>query len=239
MDGIRGVFFDLHMTLVISDDLSKAWDDWREAFHGCMVQRGLESSPEEFRVEVDGIFEKPEPDYYAPGLSVFERRVMELCTRHGIEMDPEYMGWMVDHIIGIWYSYMYTDPEAEKVLEALRKRYRTALITNWDHAPWLKRWLADSDITGWFEDIVISDEVGCAKPDPRIFTSALEKLGLKPSEMVYVGDSPEDVQGALVVGSLPILIRREQSGDRTDYGDIGGDVRVISRLSELLDLLQT
>ena len=138
MDGIRGVFFDLHGTLLISDNLSKAWDDWREAFHGCMVQRGLKSSPEEFRVEVDGIFEKPEPNYYAPGLSVFERRVMELCTRHDIEMDPEYMSRMVGHIIGVWYSYMYTDPEAEKVLEALMPRYRIALITNWDHAPWLR-----------------------------------------------------------------------------------------------------
>jgi len=145
---------------------------------------------------------------------------------------------MVDHIIGVWYSYMYTDPEAEKVLEALRMRYRTALITNWDHAPWLWRWLTDSDVAGWFEDIVISDEVECVKPDPRIFTPALEKLGLKPGEMAYVGDSPEDVRGALAAGSLPILIRREQSGDPSDHGDIGGGVRVISRLSELLDIFQ-
>jgi len=119
-------------------------------------------------------------------------------------------------------------------LESLRKRYRTALITNWDHAPWLRRWLADSDIAGWFEDIVISDEAGCAKPDPRIFTPALEKLGLKPREMAYVGDSPEDVRGALAVGSIPILIKR----DKSDHVDIGGDARVISRLSELLDIFQ-
>lgn len=230
MDGIRGIFFDLHMTLVISDDLSKAWDDWREAFHGCMVQRGLKSSLEEFSIEIDGIFDKPEPDYHAPELSVFERRVMELCTRHGIEMDPEYMDWMVDHVIGIWYSYMYTDPEAVKVLEALKPRYRIALITNWDHAPWLRRSLAKSEITGWFEEIVISDEVGYAKPDPRIFTPALEKLGLKPEEMAYVGDSPEDVQGALAAGSVPILIMR------VSKGVIGPEARVISRLSELLDM---
>jgi FMN phosphatase YigB (HAD superfamily) len=119
-------------------------------------------------------------------------------------------------------------------LEALRPRYRNALITNWDHASWIRRWLADSEVGGWFEDIVISDEAGCAKPDPRIFTIALERMGLDPGEMAYVGDSPEDVKGALAVGSIPILIRRDQS----DHGDIGGDVRVISRLSELLDLFQ-
>jgi HAD superfamily hydrolase (TIGR01509 family) len=233
MDGIRGVFFDLHGTLVISDDLSRAWDDWREAFHGCMVQRGLKSSLEEFSVEIDGIFEKSEPDYHAPGMSVFERRVMELCTRHGLDMPIEYMSWMVDHIIGIWYSYMYMDPEAEKVLDTLRPRYRTALITNWDHAPWLRRWLKDSEIARWFGDIVISDEAGYAKPDPRIFTGVLENQGLEPGEMAYVGDSPEDIHGALAAGSTPILISRGPSGVN------GSEVRVISRLSELLDIFQT
>jgi len=233
MDGVRGVFFDLHGTLVISDDLPKAWDDWRAAFHGCMVQRGLESSLDEFRVEVNGIFEKPEPEYHAPGLSVFERRVMELCTRHGIEMDPEYMRWMIDHIIGVWYSYMYTDPEAEKVLEALSPRYRIALITNWDHAPWLRRWLRDSEITRWFEEVVISDEAGCMKPDPEIFMKALDRLGLEPREMAYVGDSPEDVKGALAVGATPILISRDNTGTEES------GVRVISRLSELMEIFQT
>jgi len=233
MDGVRGVFFDLHGTLVISDDLPKAWDDWRAAFHGCMVQRGLESSLDEFRVEVNGIFEKPEPEYHAPGLSVFERRVMELCTRHGIEMDPEYMRWMIDHIIGVWYSYMYTDPEAEKVLEALSPRYRIALITNWDHAPWLRRWLRDSEITRWFEEVVISDEAGCMKPDPEIFMKALDRLGLEPREMAYVGDSPEDVKGALAVGAIPILISRDNTGTEES------GVRVISRLSELMEIFQT
>ena len=234
MDGIRGVFFDLHGTLLISADISKAWDEWREAFHRCMVDCGLETSMEEFLVEVEEIFEKPEPEYDAPGLSVFERRVMELCGRHGLEMDREYMSWMVDQIIGVWYRDMYIDPEAQPVLEALRPRYRNALITNWDHASWIRRWLTVSEIGGWFEEIVISDEAGCAKPDPRIFTIALERMGLDPGEMAYVGDSPEDVKGALAVGSIPILIRR----DKSDRGDIGGDVRVISRLSELLDLFQ-
>ena len=141
---------------------------------------------------------------------------------------------MVDHIIGVWYRDMYMDPEAQAVLEALRPRYRNALITNWDHAPWIRRWLVDSEIGGWFEDIVISDEAGFAKPDPRIFMIALERLGLEPGEMAYVGDAPEDVRGALAVGSIPILIKREES----DHVDIGGDARVISRLSELLDIFQ-
>ena len=232
MEGISGIFFDLHGTLVISDDLPRAWDNWREAFYGFMVRQGLESSLEEFSVEINGIFEKPVPEFQAPELTVFERRVMELCSRHDIEMPFRYMDRMIDHIIGVWYSYMYTDPEAKKVLETLKPLYKLALITNWDHAPWLRRWLGNSEITRWFEEVVISDEAECMKPDPQIFRIALESLNLQPQEMAYVGDSPEDVKGALAVGSTPILISRD--GVETEETE----VRVISSLSELLDIFQ-
>ena len=80
---------------------------------------------------------------------------------------------------------------------------------------------------------MISDEAGCAKPDRRIFEIALERLGLKPAEMAYVGDSPEDVQGALASGSTPIRICRDPSED------MGSEARVITRLSELLNIFQT
>ncbi len=233
MDGIRGIFFDLHGTLLISDDISRAWDEWRDAFYGCMVDCGLATSKEDFVVEVEDLFGKPEPEYDAPGLSVFERRVMELSSRHGLEMDREYMSGMVDHIIGVWYRDMYMDSEAQPVLEALRSRYRIALITNWVLASWIRRWLADSEIRGRFEDIGVSDEAGCVKPDPRIFRISLERLGLEPGEMAYVGDSPEDVKGALAVGSVPILIDRENTENSRS------EARVITRLSELLEIFQT
>ncbi|MDD8012988.1 MAG: HAD-IA family hydrolase, partial [Acidobacteriota bacterium] len=40
-----------------------------------------------------------------------------------------------------------------------------------------------------FRSIVISEEVGIAKPDPCIFRPALEKLGVKAGDVLYAGDS--------------------------------------------------
>lgn len=238
MNGIKGVFFDLHGTLLISDDISRAWEEWLEAFHGCMVKQGLMMSKEEFQIQVNGLFESPEPEFVAPGMSVFERRIMELSQRHDLEIDREYLRCMVNYIIGVWYRDMYIDPEAPRVMEALKPRYRTALITNWDHASWVHRWLDEFSIDDWFEEIVISDEVNCMKPNPEIFNIALKKLGLEPQEMVYVGDSPEDVMGALAVGAKPILIKRASSGDKPSPLENSDSVIVIYQLSELLELFK-
>ena len=238
MDGIRGVFFDLHGTLLISDDLPRAWEEWLDAFHRCMAQQGLTISREEFQTQINGLFEKPEPEFDAPGMSVFERRIMELSGRHDLDVDREHLRWMVEHIIGVWYRDMYIDPEAPEVIEALKPRYRTALITNWDHASWIHRWLEESSIDDWFEEVVISDEAGCMKPDPEIFRIALEKIGLEPQEMAYVGDSPEDVKGALAVGAKPILIRRASSEDDPSPLENSDSVVVIHQLSELLELFK-
>ncbi len=51
------------------------------------------------------------------------------------------------------------------------------------------------------DDVLISEEVGISKPDPRIYTLALERLGVSAAETWFVGDSPKnDVWGPQQVG---------------------------------------
>jgi len=56
----------------------------------------------------------------------------------------------------------------------------------------------------YFRDAVSAREVGVSKPDPRIFAVALERTGLRPEQVLHVGDDPgHDVQGARAVG-MPV-----------------------------------
>jgi FMN phosphatase YigB (HAD superfamily) len=65
------------------------------------------------------------------------------------------------------------------------------------------------ELTPFFDVVALSCEVGCAKPDPRIFRSALERLGALPEDAVMVGDDLlADVAGALSVGMKAIWRRR-------------------------------
>ncbi|MCX6557896.1 MAG: YjjG family noncanonical pyrimidine nucleotidase [Candidatus Aminicenantes bacterium] len=79
-------------------------------------------------------------------------------------------------------------PGALDLVRELAKRFPLALITNGIASVQNKRFAA-SPITPFFKAIVISEEVGVAKPDPLIFAPALAKIGVNPGEVLYVGDS--------------------------------------------------
>jgi YjjG family noncanonical pyrimidine nucleotidase len=79
-------------------------------------------------------------------------------------------------------------PGALTLVRELAKRFPLALITNGIASVQNKRFAA-SPITQYFQAVVISEEVGIAKPDPRIFTPALQKLSVDVADVLYVGDS--------------------------------------------------
>jgi 2-haloacid dehalogenase len=63
------------------------------------------------------------------------------------------------------------------------------------------------EFLGWFEAIVVSGEVGLAKPDPRIFRHLLERTGLVAASIVFVDDSPANVAVATELGMRALLFR--------------------------------
>jgi putative hydrolase of the HAD superfamily len=81
--------------------------------------------------------------------------------------------------------------------------------------------------------VVDSTVVGVQKPDPAIFTFALDALGVEPGRAVYVGDTHKnDVRGALAAGMVPVLLDPYDLYTRYD-----GEFLRIRRLHELVDLL--
>lgn len=92
-------------------------------------------------------------------------------------------------------------PHAHDVLRMLRANgVRVGVVTNgWVDAQ--TRCLNACGLTDLLDDIVISREVGLSKPDPRIYTLALERLGVAVADTWFVGDSPRnDVWGPRQVG---------------------------------------
>jgi len=99
-------------------------------------------------------------------------------------------------------------PEVDETLAGLKKKgMRLAVISN--AFPNQRQKLRGLDIEGYFEDIILSSEVGFPKPDRRIFEVALAKLGVAPEESLYVGDSYEkDIIGAKNAGMKTVLVDR-------------------------------
>ena len=83
-------------------------------------------------------------------------------------------------------------------LRSLRGTHTTGLISNaWSD---LREYLVREKMLDAFDHIVISAEVGVAKPDPRIFQTALEKAGVRPDEAVFVDDFYVNIEGCEKVG---------------------------------------
>jgi FMN phosphatase YigB (HAD superfamily) len=57
----------------------------------------------------------------------------------------------------------------------------------------------------------VSQEVGCNKPDPRIFRTAADALGLPPAECLVVDDDPELVAAAIRLGYRGLAVLREET----------------------------
>ena len=65
-----------------------------------------------------------------------------------------------------------------------------------------------SGLQDCFAHIVLSEEVGCQKPNPRIFEEALRRNGLAAAEVIMIGDSwNSDIQGAINAGIDQIWVK--------------------------------
>jgi putative hydrolase of the HAD superfamily len=58
----------------------------------------------------------------------------------------------------------------------------------------------DRPLEGWFDVVIVSCEVGVAKPDPAIFQMCLSRLSVEPGHALFVDDRIENIEGAARLG---------------------------------------
>lgn len=124
---------------------------------------------------------------------------------------------------------------ADTTVATLVQVARLMLITN-GLAEVQRPRFAASSIRRHFAGLVISEEVGAAKPDPRIFDAAFEKMDNPPrSEVLMVGDSlTSDIRGGQGYGLDTCWFNADQRPPESDVEP----TYEIRRLAELCELLQ-
>lgn len=127
--------------------------------------------------------------------------------------------------------------ESLDLVKSLGKKYRLIILSNGLKDVQNGR-LRKSVIADYFEEILISEEEGIAKPDPAFFQLAFDRIGFTDRKgALIVGDSlSSDIQGGINFGIDTCWYRRETAPAEPHHSH-PKPTYVISELTELLKIL--
>jgi putative hydrolase of the HAD superfamily len=120
-------------------------------------------------------------------------------------------------------------PETGAVLEELARRGAPMCVVS-DTWLGLERLYEQVGLAHYFRAWVISEAVGCLKPDPRMYRAGADALGLSPSDCLFVDDSAALVRAAMELGYTGRHVARAGTLEKTG-------VPAIKDLWAVLDLV--
>ena len=127
---------------------------------------------------------------------------------------------------------------AEELVRYLAAKYPLTVVTNGFVEVQYEKF-DKSGLRDCFAHIVLSEEVGCQKPNPRIFEEALRMNGLQAEDVVMIGDSwNSDIQGAINAGIDQIWIRKNKEQGTKSLDTIEQTATyIVQSLSEVMEIL--
>lgn len=161
----------------------------------------------------------------------------------GMSFDEKSLAGIAEELMCYVESRYYdrrVRPEVRSVLDELRRmRLPIGIISNVNSKGQVPKMLAEYEIIGYFEPIVLSSEYGRRKPDPGIFLHAARLAGVSPEECAFVGDRiARDIVGARQARfSLAVQILHD-----FDHGEVDDGATpdfVITRMTELLEIVRS
>lgn len=185
---LRAVLFDLDNTLVDRD----------RAFRESVSRHFTEPSVREELLQLDN-------GGYGNRADLFTA-----WQRHsGEAMNQELFGAMLAEGI-------HPDSGLLHALKVLSRGLKLGIISNGGSSTQRKKWIAAGlhEVIP-HEHVLISAEVGVAKPDPRIFMMASQLLGEVPGDCLYLGDHERnDLYGATAAGMRARLVESVLNAER-------------------------
>ena len=121
------------------------------------------------------------------------------------------------HRLGVGLpSFVMSDTKKGLALLALEKKL--AVLSN--NISGVRNLLDIEQITDYFDDMIISEEVAVAKPNQEIFKIALKRMGVTPDEAIMVGDRIDsDIVPAKKIGMKTVLIKSVTFSNKISNSD--------------------
>jgi epoxide hydrolase-like predicted phosphatase len=177
---IRAVVFDIGGVLEITPDLGvdRRWE----------ARLGLPAG---------GMGERMDDVWMGGALGTITLDDVHRAIRDRLGLDGQQLTAFMAYI---WRQYLGSaNTELIEYARGLRPRYRTGILSN-SFVGAREREQAAYGFEDLVDEIVYSHEAGMAKPDPRIYALACDRLGARHGETVFLDDTEQCVAGARDVG---------------------------------------
>ncbi len=214
---IRAVLFDLDNTLI---DFYRMKRTCSEEAIRAMIDAGLKINEEKGIEKLFHFYEK----YGWENQKIFDKFIKKIQGK----IDYKILASGVAAYRRIKYGYLVPYPHARSTLLKLKQKGLTLGIVS--DAPIKQAWLrlAELGMTDFFDFVIGLEKHGKRKPNAMPFKKALERLKIKPEEILFVGDNPErDILGAKKTGMKTALAK---------YGQIQKPKKRIKADFELKDI---
>ncbi len=193
---IRACVFDLFGTLV---PIVR-----REEYYA-----GLLSLAKRMGVSEAAFLAEWERTYLARNIGEYEdlqENVVDIADRLGVKLDAETLTGGLDEFRGMVGQALAPKPEADEVLSTLKRLgYKLGLISNCHNEVPLP--FREGRLGGYFDTMTFSSEIGMMKPAPKIYLETTKRLGVEPTECLYIGDGHgKELAGATNEGMLTVKV---------------------------------
>jgi putative hydrolase of the HAD superfamily len=218
---VRAVLLDLYDTL--------AWTEWPRMRLELEERLGLE------RKDLLRAFDRSRPQRSTGAFGSAEGDLAAILEALGVPAEPDLVRELIARTTAFLETGVHLWEDSVPVMRELHRRgLATAIVSNCDHStrPVVER-------LGLYDEVnvvILSFEVGAAKPSPEIYLRALEWLSVEARDALFVDDQVRYCDGAAALGIQTALIVRQDAAPAEGVSEPGGH-RVITDLRALLELV--
>jgi len=192
----HALLIDLYDTLV--------WGEWPGLRDTMAARIGITSE------DLQSAFDTTRPARGVGSFAGAEEDMASVLVACGLDAEPGLVNELLELERSSLLTRIHLYEDSIPVLRALRARgVRTALVSNCSRST--RPVVDDLDLGREMDAVVLSFEVGAAKPDAAIYRAALDRLGAEAADAAFVDDQAVYCDGAAALGMRTYLIQRDAS----------------------------
>ena len=234
---IKAVLFDMFDTIMMIRKNHDFYSPTLMRTYRFLNKKGIDVSFDTFEKAYvktrDELYAKVDADLGEPHFNV---RVSETLKslEYNYDVSSSLVTEATSEFCEEFMTYVYLDQDAKTVLQALHRKYKIGIVSNFAIPECIDKLLKTHGLDELLSVVVVSAAVNKRKPSQEIFENALKALDVSAEETVFVGDTLDaDVEGAKGVGMRAVYIERRIQ----DAGRYKPD-KTIKRLGELTSVLE-